>query len=361
MTANKSLVTGFPGFIASRLVARLLADDPKIVVAAVVEARMLDIAKERATEIGADRIEFLVGDITEPNFGLDESKVAELLTSVTSVFHLAAVYDLAVPVEVGQRVNVEGTGHVLDFCERCKNLKRLNYVSTAYVAGDRTGMVYEHELVAGQGFKNYYESTKYQAEMWVRDRIDRIPTTIYRPAIVVGDSKTGETQKFDGPYFILDYIAAADKRLPRVVGIGDRSAAFNVVPVDFVIDAMAVAASDDSFIGETLHLVDPEPVTAAELMKMLTLELTGKPAVGHMPEAISTAMMRIPPIHKLLGGAPLESLIYLRHHVQFDTRRSKHLLADAGLGIPRFADYVGPMVDFYRRNQGDPLLQRNVS
>ena len=109
-------------------------------------------------------------------------------------------------------MNVEGTGNVLELCEGCSELERLNYVSTAYVAGERTGVVYEHELALGQGFKNHYESTKFQAEVWVREALDRVPTTIYRPAIVVGDSKTGETQKFDGPYYMLRTISVSMER-----------------------------------------------------------------------------------------------------------------------------------------------------
>src|SRR5205085_10688824 len=107
------------------------------------------------------------------------------------------------PSEVAQHVNVDGTGNVLGLCAGCEKLGLFNYVSTAYVAGDRSGVVYEHELALGQGFKNHYESTKFQAELWVRQELDRVPTTIYRPAIVVGDSRTGETSKFDGPYYML--------------------------------------------------------------------------------------------------------------------------------------------------------------
>src|SRR5688500_7879259 len=163
---------------------------------------MAEVATAAAAELDADRIEVLPGDIGEPRLGLSDDEHQRLAGEVTLVFHLAAIYDLAVPLEIAQRVNVDGTGNVLDFCAAAKNLERLLYVSTAYVAGKRTGVVYEHELVMGQEFKNHYESTKFQAEVWVREMLDRVPTTIVRPGIVVGDSKTGETQKFDGPYFI---------------------------------------------------------------------------------------------------------------------------------------------------------------
>ena len=103
---------------------------------------------------------------------------------------------------------------MLDLCPAAERLERLAYVSTAYVAGKRTGVVYEHELVMGQDFKNHYESTKFQAEVWVRELLDPVPTTILRPAIVVGDSRTGETEKFDGPYYILRAISGRERHGP---------------------------------------------------------------------------------------------------------------------------------------------------
>ena len=176
-------------------------------MAALVEPRMADAARAAAAEIGADRIDVLEGDIAERRLGLADADWERLTAEVTSAFHLAAIYNLAVPLELAQRVNVDGTGNVLELCAACERLERLNYVSTAYVAGVRKGVVYEHELALGQAFKNHYESTKFQAEVWVRDAMDEVPTTIYRPAIVVGDSRTGETQKFDGPYYMLRVIS----------------------------------------------------------------------------------------------------------------------------------------------------------
>jgi thioester reductase-like protein len=185
-----SLVTGFPGFIGRRLVRAL--DGP---VVALVEERMA----EQARSLAGEGVEVVVGDITQRRLGLSDADWERLVGEVTHVFHLAAIYDLSVPIELAQRVNVDGTGNVLELCQAAKRFERLAYVSTAYVAGLRTGVIYEHELVMGQAFKNHYESTKFQAEVWVRALMDRVPTTILRPAIVVGDSQTGETEKFDGP------------------------------------------------------------------------------------------------------------------------------------------------------------------
>src|SRR4051795_4752326 len=189
-------------------------------------------ARQRAPE----GVEVLPGDIGERRLGLDDDTYGRLAGEVTEVHHLAAIYNLAVPLELAQKVNVDGTGNILELCRDCDALERLHYVSTAYVAGDRHGSVYEHELVLGQQFKNHYESTKFQAELWVRDQMDKVPTTIYRPAIVVGDSQTGETQKFDGPYYMLRVVSVAEQRPLPIPQFGRAEAPFNVVPVDFVVD-----------------------------------------------------------------------------------------------------------------------------
>ena len=349
--------TGFPGFIGSRLVAKLLVADPELRVAALVESKMADRAREAAGRIdGGDRIEVLEGDIADRRLGLTGEQRERLTAEVTVAYHLAAIYDLAVPADIAQKVNVDGTGNVLDLLADCEKLERHNYVSTAYVAGDRTGHVYEHELLMGQGFKNHYESTKFQAEVWVRHSMERIPTTIYRPAIVVGDSQTGETQKFDGPYYILRTVSRAQRMHAPIPQFGKAGAPFNVVPVDFVVDALFAGALSPGAVGETLHLVDPDPITAAELAQMLSREYAGKePAYKLPPKAVEVSLRR-KSVRKAFHGAPSESIVYLNHPVRFDTRRASDLMARSNLSCPRFEEYVGPMVSFFRQHEDDPAF-----
>jgi thioester reductase-like protein len=350
------LFTGFPGFIGRRLVHKLLEADGRARVAALVEPRFADAAREAARGIPGDRIDILEGDISDRRLGLTDDTYEQLKKEVTSAYHLAAIYNLAVPLEVAQRVNVEGTGNVIELCARCKKLERLNYVSTAYVAGDRRGVVYEHELVLGQGFKNHYESTKFQAELWVRDWMDRVPTTIYRPAIVVGDSRTGETQKFDGPYYMLRTIARSARDNMPIPQFGRSEAPFNCVPVDFIVDAMAATAGDPEAVGATLHLVDPEPVTAAQVGEIFSREYAGKAPRMRIPPRLIENALRFKPIQQAYGGAPHEAIRYLNHPVRFDTRRATDILSRHGLRCPRLEEYVGPIVSFFREHEDDPAL-----
>ena len=354
--SSLAFLTGFPGFIGKRLAARLLAEDADLRVAALVEPGMADAARSAAAELDPSRIEVIEGDIAERRLGLSDDEWERLRAEMTSAFHLAAIYNLAVPLEIAQRVNVDGTGNVLELCQGAERLGRLNYVSTAYVAGVRTGVVYEHELALGQGFKNHYESTKFQAEVWVRDAMDAVPTTIYRPAIVVGDSQTGETQKFDGPYYMLRDISFGQKRGMPLAQFGREAAPFNVVPVDFVVDALIAGSRSDDAAGETLHLVDPEPVTASELLSALAREYAGIAPSYRVPPRLVEAALRLEAVRNLFAGAPRESITYLNHPVRFDTRRAGDLLAAQGLRCPRFDEYVGAMVRFFREHEDDPAF-----
>ena len=354
MAEGLTLVTGFPGFIGRRLVRAILESDPDARVVALVERRMADAARDAAAAIDDERIEILAGDIAERGLGIPADTQERLLADTRTVHHLAAIYDLSVPLEIAQRVNVDGTGNVLELCAGCERLERLNYVSTAYVAGTRKGVVYEHELVFGQDFKNHYESTKFQAEVWVREAMEKVPATIYRPAIVVGDSRTGETQKFDGPYYMLRVIASAERSGTPIPQFGRSAAPINVVPVDFVVDALMVGSRDAAAIGQTLHLVDPEPVSASDVLGLLSREYAGKEPGMRVPPQLVAASLRLGPIRRMYSGAPPESIRYLNHPVRFDTRQAADLMTRHGLGCPRFKDYVGAVVRFFREHEDDP-------
>jgi thioester reductase-like protein len=351
------LVTGFPGFIGRRLVQTLAAEGDGRPIIALVEERMAETARAVAADLGGI-VDVLPGDISKRRLGLDDETWSRLGDEITRVFHLAAIYDLAVPIEIAQRVNVDGTGNVLELCLHAKRLERLAYVSTAYVAGLRGGVVYEHELNMGQAFKNHYESTKFQAEVWVREWMSRVPTTVLRPAIVVGDSQTGETEKFDGPYYLLRAISRMQRLGQPVVQFGASEAFFNVVPVDYVVAAIHAAGTAPGTENETLHLVDPEPLTTRELVTRLSVEYSGVTPRGRLSPRLLEQTLRLGTVRNQFGGTPRESIAYLNHRVTFDTRRAVELLDPYGLKPPRFVDYVGPMVAFFREHEDDPAFAR---
>jgi thioester reductase-like protein len=347
------LVTGFPGFIGTRLVARLLADDPQARVVALVEGRMAARANEVAARIGDGRVEVLAGDIAQPRLGLRAGRYDVLVGEVAHVHHLAAIYDLAVPEAIATRVNVEGTRRVVELCAAAPDLQRHHYVSTAFVAGLRHGVVCEADLDVGQSHKNHYEATKFAAEVVVRDSMPAVPTTIHRPAIVVGDSRTGATQKFDGPYYLLRMISLLHRLGRPTAQIGRHDSPFNVVPVDFVVDAIAHGVATPQTLGATLHLVDPDPLSSAALVELLSVAYAGRRPQGRIPHRLLERSLRRDAIRRLFAGTPSESVRYLNHAVRFDTTATEALLPPT---CPHFHAYAGTIVDFFRRNERDPAF-----
>lgn len=251
-------LTGFPGFLGSALVERLLERGDEQITCLVQPAYREEARRRRrslteAAGVEAGRVRLVEGDITDPDLGLDDP--ASLRAATRTVYHLAAVYDLGVEHRLAERVNVDGTEHVLAFAERA-GVDRLHYVSTCYVSGRHDGAFTHADLDVGQSFNNHYEATKFAAEVAVQERMAAgLPATIYRPAIAVGDSQIGATQKYDGPYYLLALL----RRQPRiaVAPAPAKPTTMNVVPRDFVVDAVAALSARADTVGEVYQLCNP--------------------------------------------------------------------------------------------------------
>jgi nucleoside-diphosphate-sugar epimerase len=345
------LMTGFPGFLGSALLPRLLARREGSRAICLVQARHLDTAQERLHTIVAshphvaDRVELVVGDITAPDLGL-EPAAEEPLEEVSEVWHLAAVYDLTVAEELARRVNVDGTAHVLAFCERLPALERLQYVSTCYVSGRYQGEFREDDLEVGQDFFNHYESTKFEAELLVQKAMaDGLPATIYRPGIVVGDSRTGETQKFDGPYFVARFLRR--QPLPfAVLPSVDADLRTSLAPRDFVIDAMDALSVLDRSLGRTYALTDPEPPTNRQVGEILARHLGKRLVWVPLPLGVTRLALGIVPGLERLLGLPAEVLDYFSSQVTYASTNTTTDLAGTGVVCPPFESYAGRLLEF---------------
>ena len=346
--------TGFPGFLGSRLVPRVLARDPEVRAVCLVQPKFGVQAKDRvAALVAADpsldgRIELVEGDLTTAGLGLADR--AGLARTTTEIWHLAAVYDLSVPRELGMAVNVRGTANVVRFAEDCPGLARHHYVSTCYVSGRHCGPFRETDLDVGQTFNNFYEETKFLAEVEVAAaRNGGMPTTVYRPSVVVGDSRTGETQKFDGPYFLLQWLLRQPRSHALVPYEGDPTAErYNMDPTDIVLDGIdALAAREDS-VGRTYALADPRPLTVDELLDELC-RATGRRGVRvHLPRRLTTwALERIDPLQRFVG-IPASAVAYFVHPTHYDTTNAQRDLEGSGVVCPRPADYLPALVQFMR-------------
>jgi thioester reductase-like protein len=347
------LFTGFPGFLGSELVPRVLARSPGDRAACLVQAKFAALARARAAELTArdpsltGRIDLVEGDITARGLALADA--AALGRDVTEIYHLAAVYDLSVPRDVGLRVNVDGTRHVLEFAAGCPALRRFQYVSTCYVSGRLPGTFREDDLARGQAFNNAYEETKYLAEVLVQERMKAgLPATIYRPAIVVGDSMTGATQKFDGPYFAIRWLLRQG-RVAVLPTVGDvRASTVNLVPRDFVVGAIAYLSGREASRGRVYHLADPAPLTVDVLIDAIA-EATGRRVVRvHLPLALAKgAIDRVPGVYRLMQ-IPSSAIDYFAHSTRYATDHAREDLAGSGLSVPPLPSYLDRLVAFAR-------------
>lgn len=345
--------TGFPGFITSQLIRTVFKRGMTNDVAVVVLPTEIGKAEKESQLILQEyphcQIEIIKGDITLPNLAICEETIKRLENDITIFWHLAAIYDLAVPRDIAWKVNVHGTSMVNNFVKALPNLQRYMYVSTAYVAGVRDGVLLETELLRPTQFKNYYEETKFEAELLVEDLKSQVPLTIIRPGIVRGHSETGETIKFDGPYFFLNMIDRL-KNLPFIPYIGKSNATINVVPIDFILNAATFISEEKSAEGLTLHLTDPNPHPVQEVYRMMVKEMTGKSPKGRLPLALTRKTMEFKRLRKFLG-VEIETLDYLTWNATFDCTQAKEVLKKGNITCADFIATIPTMVKFYNEHK----------
>ena len=351
------LMTGFPGFLGSALLPRLLARRPDVEAVCLVQPQHAVLARSRVKELEITdprtrgRIRLALGDITVTGLGLGAAE-RDRLDDVREVWHLAAVYDLAVAPHVAHRVNVDGTTNVLAFCREQPDLRRLQYVSTCYVSGRYEGQFPEDALEVGQAFRNHYEKTKYEAELLVRKAMaDGIPATIYRPGIVVGDSQTGATQKYDGPYFLATFLAR-QVALAVVPAVGDADhVRVCLVPRDFVVGAMDELSVLDASDGRSYALVDPDPPTVREVVTTFARHRNTRVVWMPLPLGPVRALVEHVPGMERLLGLPAEAVDYFASPTTYSTSNTTTDLEGTGVQCPSFEEYVERLVDFMREHE----------
>lgn len=352
----KILLTGFPGFLGSALVPRLLertSDNTTIICLIQQKFRVPAESKIQAyrKEFGAsaDRIKLAEGDITVAGLGLEQTEIDR--EQISEIYHLAAIYDLGVSRDLAMKVNFDGTNNMLYFAEQCPNLQRFQYVSTCYVSGRYEGSFSEQDLDVGQSFNNYYEETKYLAEVEVQNKMRQgMPTTIYRPAVVTGDSRTGATQKYDGPYYVIQWILRqpAIAVLP-VIG-NPKEYTFNVVPSNFVIDAIHYLSSLEQSKNKVYQLCDPDPLTVDGIIRAIS-DATDKKIIRiPLTQGLAKgALKHIPGVYRLMKIEP-EAVNYFTHPTRYTCNQTLRDLQDSEIQCPRFDEYLDVLIDFMRQN-----------
>ncbi len=337
------LLTGGTGFLGTEVAARLLERaDLEIVslVLADTDAEAVH-ASNRAwwyepdlrAELGA-RIHAIAGDVAEPGLGLDPSTYADLCERVTHIVHSAADLRVDATVEDLRGTNVDGVANVLSFARSVRSLARLVHVSTAYVAGGRKGTVSEDDLTDAFGFGSPYEQTKYEAERLVRDAASELPVTVVRPSMIVGDSRTGDIKTFNTFYAPLRLFLSGKLRIVPA----RRDLRVNIVPVDYVADAIVRLTFDPRAVGTTVHLTTPtdELPTAGDV-----LAFARRWAREHLGVRLPSPVFL--PIGLRLGGRTVRLLKpYFRERRRFRRDHADELL---GPTVPDWHDYLPTLLE----------------
>jgi thioester reductase-like protein len=342
---NTIFLTGGTGFLGKELLARFLAQPDSTLYALCRKGSEVKLKSFLSDSQLDGRLKVIEGDITLPGLGMDPRLFEELAQRDIEIVHCAAAYDLAVRRETAGQVNIEGTRNMLAFAASLPRLRRFHHISSIVVSGDRNGKVYEDELDKGQGFNNHYEYSKFHAEKEVAQYSDRIPVTVHRPAVIIGASTDGFTEKFDGPYFVMKLMLT---RLPVLVP-GSGNVPLNLAPVDFVADTIVEIARHEDTIGKTFHVCDPHPETLLEITNRALKQLRGKNSVVHVP-ANSMRLISALPFFASITHVPPELIPYMCKDTYYDTTNTAEILKRSEKQCPPISTYFDRTVRFFQKN-----------
>jgi NAD(P)-dependent dehydrogenase (short-subunit alcohol dehydrogenase family) len=363
-------VTGATGFIGRRLVRKLLERKGTVVhflvreksakrVAALLEYWGVD--KTRAVAVH--------GDLALPGLGVPAAERRKLEGRIRHFFHLAAVYDLKADEESQRLANVEGTRNVVMFANDI-GAGCFHHASSIAAAGLYEGVFREDMFEEAENLDHPYFATKHESERIVREDC-QVPWRIYRPGLVVGDSRTGEMDKIDGPYYFFKLIQRMRQLLPPwMPTIGLEGGRINIVPVDFVVDAMDYIAHKKGLDGKCFHLVDPAPRRVGEVLNIFakaghapSMSLYVNAALfGFIPRGIKKGLMALTPVRRIRNavlkdlGLPEDILTFVNYPTRFDCREAAAALKGSNIEVPPLETYAWRLWDYWERHLDPDLL-----
>jgi len=361
-----SLLSGATGFIGRHLVERLLARDEAEIHIVVRPASV-----PRARELFADpRVAIVEGDLELPLLGVDEAWLEATRGTIERAFHLAAVYDLRADADETMSAGVLGTRNMVELAAAL-DAGCLHHVSSVAVAGRHRGVFTERDFDLSQSLPTPYHEAKFEAERIVREQT-ALPWRIYRPSVVVGDSRTGEMDKIDGPYYFFKAIARTRHLIPEWVPlVGPELGHTNIVPVDFVADAIDHISHQPGLDGRTFHLASPRSQRTGEVFNafaraahapQLALRIDRRILAG-LPNGSLAAALNVPGVREarraLLRDLGIPDALFgnLTFDCRFDTNETRAALAGTAIAVPPLEDYAAALWDFWERRL-DPELDR---
>lgn len=362
------LVTGATGLIGRHFTPLLLAHPSTERVYLLVR----EASRERLAELvshwpHADRVTLVVGDLSADRLGIDDEVRTELRENVDHVVHLAALYDLTADDEASIKANVDGTRNVIELAADL-HAACLHHISSVAVSGDHEGEFTEEMFDVGQRLPTPYHRTKFEAERLVREQRE-VPWRVYRPAIVVGDSRTGEMDKLDGPYYLFPAIDKL-KGVPNVPLVGPNLGDTNIVPVDYVARALAGLVVTPGLDGRAFHLVNPQPQSVASVYNAFAA-VAGAPTITfELDRRLSGGIMRLVKLAENLPGVtilreaflerlgiPPVLLDNLTFPSVYSCAATRKALAGSDVEVPQIEDYADVLWRYWREHL-DPFRAR---
>jgi NAD(P)-dependent dehydrogenase (short-subunit alcohol dehydrogenase family) len=362
-------VTGATGFIGKRLVKKLL--ERKGAVVHFLIRRESEGKVEALREwwgAGPARAIPVFGDLTQKKLGVSPEQQKELKGEVQHVYHLAAVYDLEADAESQVQVNVEGTRNAVEFAKAIA-AGHFHHVSSIAAAGLYEGVFREDMFDEADNVEHPYFLTKHESEKIVREEC-RVPWTTYRPAMVVGDSRTGEMDKVDGPYYFFKLIQRVRQLLPPwLPSIGLEGGRINIVPVDYVVAALDHISHQDAIAGRCFHLVDPQGYRVGDVLDIFSRAAHGPriglfvnaALLGFIPRGVKKSLLALAPVRRIRHavmkdlGLPDDILEFVNYPTRFDDREARAALKGSGIACPDLKDYAWRLWDYWERHL-DPEL-----
>jgi NAD(P)-dependent dehydrogenase (short-subunit alcohol dehydrogenase family) len=363
-------VTGATGFIGKRLVKKLLSRKGNVVHFLIRESSQDKIpALLEYWEASKTRAIPVFGDLHQVKLGVSKDDTKLLHKNIDHFFHLAAVYDLKADADEQVETNIEGTRQMVALANAI-GAKSLHHVSSIAAAGLFEGIFREDMFEEAENLDHPYFMTKHESEKIVRQEA-KMPYRIYRPGMVIGDSKTGEMDKIDGPYYFFKLIQRIRQLLPPWMPmIGLEGGRINMVPVDYVVNAMDHIAHKEDLRANCFHLTDPEPMRVGDVLNTFaraahapTMGLRINAALlGFIPKSVKKGMMALTPVRRVRNavmkdlGLPDDLLQFINYPTRFDNRDTAAALKGSGINCPRLEDYAPCIWDYWERNLDPDLL-----
>jgi len=362
-------VTGATGFIGKRLVAKLLQRKGSVVHFLIRQESEGKVAGLREYwGVSASRAVPVFGDLTARKLGVSADDVKALKGQIDHFFHLAAVYDLEADEESQIAVNVDGTRNTVEFAKAI-GAGHFHHVSSIAAAGLYEGVFREDMFEEAENYDHPYFMTKHESEKIVRKEC-KVPWSVYRPAAVVGDSRTGEMDKIDGPYYFFKLIQRMRQILPPwMPSVGLEGGRINIVPVDFVVDSLDHIAHQKRSSGACFHLVDPMGYRVGDVLDILSKAahapkmnlFVNAALMGFIPKSVKKGLMALAPVRRVYKavmqdlGLPEDMMTFVNYPTRFDCRETLAALKGSGIECPNLKDYAWRLWDYWERHL-DPDL-----